>query len=154
MKRPGQYFRHGRLQGQHAAGAIAIKVYSCDQCEAQYRADQQPQGAKPAQCLACGCMAFITFPSITEAKQWAKLRLQERVGLISDLRRQVPLKLFAWTPAGQPYEVAAAVLDFSFIENGELVMADAKPKSGVDDLANLKFKIAAANGTPIRILTS
>ena len=166
MKRPGQYHRHARLQGQHAAGSLAIRTYVCSnpKCEVRHRPyggvcvcrDSRCDGGSgkmPKQCH-CGGIEFITFSSDTEALAWLLLRSQEKRGLISDLKRQVPLKLLAWTPAGQPYEVAVAVLDFSFIEDGKYILADAKPKSGVDDLANLKFKIAAANGTSIRIITS
>ena len=107
----------------------------------------------PRQCQ-CGSIEFLIFPSDTEAKAWLALRYREKVGLISNLQRQVRIDLMAWTPAGQPFRVGLAIFDFSFVEEGVLYHADAKPKSGVDDLADLKFKIAAANGVQIKILTS
>lgn len=164
MKRPQHFRRHARLQGQHEAGKLAIRTYVCTQCEVRHRPKDgmcichdvrclAGDGKMPVQCH-CGSIEFLTFPSDTEAKAYLTLRYHEKIGLISGLKRQVSVDLFAWTPAREPLKVAVAIFDFSFVRDGALIHADAKPKSGMDDLADLKFKLAAANGVQIEIITS
>lgn len=143
-----------RLNARHAAGARAIKVWSCNGCELHHRQDRQPDRKKPAQCMKCGRMDFTEFPSVTEANHWATLRFLEKNNLITDLRRQVWFDLLAYGPNGEAVKVARYVADYVYVENGKTIISDAKPKAGVDDLADLKMKIMAANGRPVKVVTS
>lgn len=63
----------------------------------------------------------LTFDSAHEARVWQELRLLERAGQITDLKRQVRF----------PFEVNSVkigtfVADFTYMENGALVVVDAK----------------------------
>jgi hypothetical protein len=135
--------RFGRLSGK-TVGRQAIHVWVCKGCETHHA------GTKPTQCQ-CGRLDFDYFGTRTEAIMWAQLRLQEKRGLISDLRRQTRHKLYAHGPEGQPVEVGVYVDDASYIENGVRVWVDHKPKSGMDPLAALKLDIMRAMGKPVTI---
>ena len=123
-----------------------MRVYVCRGCETHYKAD------KPAQCH-CGRMDFDTFSSTGEANMWAGLRLRERRGQISELRRQTRHALYACGPHGQPVQVGIYIDDASFIEDGKPVIVDHKPESGMDPLAALKLEIMKAMGKPVTIHT-
>jgi len=59
------------------------------------------------------------FDSKKEAQHWAELKLRERIGDISDLRRQVPYDLRCpvdWNPTGQAV-VATYIADFVFVDS-------------------------------------
>lgn len=62
------------------------------------------------------------FQSTKEARRWGELRLMEKNGLISDLKRQVPFSLHA----PNMVKVATYYADMTYIENGELVVEDVK----------------------------
>lgn len=136
----------GRLHGHHA-GALAIKVYVCTnpECEVHHRR------APPVQCV-CGGIQFDKFDSVTEANQWASLRMQERRGLISDLKRQVWFPLLAVGEQG-PVKVGSYVADFVYTQDEKVVIGDAKPDAGTDPVFDLKARWMAAMGKPITILT-
>ena len=58
------------------------------------------------------------FDSKKEAQHWAELKLRERIGDISNLRRQMPYDLRCpvdWNPAGQAV-VATYIADFVFVD--------------------------------------
>jgi hypothetical protein len=164
MKAPYRHVRHGRLNAQHAAGAMAIRCYVCDQCEVRHRPkdgvcichDPDCEAAKkntpPKQCR-CGGISFTSFPSDSEAKAWLGLRFLEKNKLISNLRRQVWFDLYAYGPEGQAVKVGNYVADFVYVERGVTIIGDAKPKAGTDDLADLKLKIMGAMGKPVKIIT-
>lgn len=164
MKPAYRHQRHGRLNAQHAAGAMAIRVYVCDQCEVRHRTKDgvcichDPKCAagkrntSPVQCR-CGSIAFTSFPSDTEAKAWLGLRFLEKNKLISNLRKQVWYDLLAYGPDGQAVKVGNYVADFVYVERGAEVIADAKPRAGTDDLADLKLKIMGAMGKPVKIIS-
>ena len=163
MKPAYLHKRHGRLNAQHAAGAMAIRVYVCEKCEIRHRPKDgvcichdrncaaKTRNTPPVQCR-CGSIAFTAFPSDTEAKAWLGLRFLEKNNLITELRRQVWFDLLVYGPDGQAVKVGAYVADFVYVEKGKTIIADAKPKSGTDDLADLKLKIMGAMGKPVKIL--
>jgi len=75
----------------------------------------------------------ITFDSKREAQYWAELKMRERAGDITELRRQVPFALFTAkaTISGSHvlYEVARYVSDFVYRDrNGVEHVVDAKGK--------------------------
>jgi len=55
----------------------------------------------------------VMFHSKGEANRWLDLKLMERAGEITDLRRQVPFKLLAWTPNG-PEQIGIYRSDFQY----------------------------------------
>jgi hypothetical protein len=63
----------------------------------------------------------IRFASRREGRRWSELRLLERAGQISDLKRQVTFPLDV---NGKP--VCRYVADATYRENGALVVEDAK----------------------------
>ena len=79
------------------------------------------------------------FDSLKESRRWTQLKLLERAGEISDLRRQVK---FVLIPAQREPDRAgkrggriqgkllerevAYIADFVYIENGEMIVEDAK----------------------------
>lgn len=128
-------------------------------CEARYKGikgEDNRWRCPVNQCQACGNIEFERFDSQTESDWWAKIRLQEKAGLITDLKRQVPFPLFACGPDGERIKVSTYVSDGCWfdIEKQEFVIGDAKPKKGVDDLADLKMKIMAANGRPVTVYST
>ena len=70
----------------------------------------------------------ITFDSAKEARRYAELRLMEKAGIISGLRRQVPYLLIpAQKRDGKTVERAVMYLaDFVYTENGAEVVEDVK----------------------------
>lgn len=137
----------GRLQSQHAAGARAFKVWVCRGCGLQHR----PQ---PSQCIKCGRLDFDRFDSLSEANRWAQLLLYEKLGKITELRRQVRYPLLAQSPEGHPVEVGVYVADYVYRRDGKEVREDRKPSAGIDDLARLKLKIMEAMGRPVTLTSS
>lgn len=70
----------------------------------------------------------ITFDSKKEASRWLELKLLERSGKISDLKRQVPIDLMGGkgpvkTKTGRKMKLT---FDFSYVENGLLILEDSK----------------------------
>lgn len=61
------------------------------------------------------------FDSKKEAARWHQLNLEQRAGLISNLRRQVPFEL---TVNGR--KVAKYVADFTYRRDGEAITEDVK----------------------------
>jgi hypothetical protein len=86
----------------------------------------------------------VAFDSKREAGRWVELRLLERAGRISGLRRQVRFPL---TVNGQL--VATYVADFVFEENGETVVEDAKGVCTRDYLLKRKL-MKAVHGVEVR----
>ena len=80
----------------------------------------------------------ITFDSKKEAMRYKHLKTFERVGLIQDLRLQVPYVLIDKTQYGR---VVKYVADFVYIEDGQTVVEDVK---GVKtDVYRLKKRLMA-----------
>jgi hypothetical protein len=63
------------------------------------------------------------FDSQKEYNRWCNLRLLERAGRISDLKRQVSYELI---PKQNGERACTYVADFVYLENGELVVEDCK----------------------------
>lgn len=63
------------------------------------------------------------FDSVKEFHRWGCLRLLERAGRISDLRRQVSFELI---PKQKGERACSYVADFVYYENGQLVVEDCK----------------------------
>ena len=67
----------------------------------------------------------ITFDSKREAERWCELRLMERGGLITELKRQVKVEL---VPKTDKYREVSYVADFVYRDKktGQVVYEDAK----------------------------
>ena len=63
------------------------------------------------------------FDSVKEYHRWGCLRLLERAGAISDLKRQVKYELIPRIGDERPCNYIA---DFTYMENGKLVVEDVK----------------------------
>ncbi len=74
----------------------------------------------------------ITFDSKREAVTYSRLKLREKAGEISELHYQMPFNLFApmlnSEVQGGSVVVAQYIADFTYQENGALVVVDAKGK--------------------------
>lgn len=104
---------------------------------------QQPKrnkyGAKPT--YADG----MRFHSKAEAERWQVLSLKQRMGLISDLTRQVEMPLVI-----NGTKIGKFTADFTYREAGELVVEDSK--GFYDTAARLRIKVAeACYGIKVRI---
>lgn len=65
----------------------------------------------------------ITFDSKREAARYTELKLMQRAGLISDLRRQVKFELI---PKQQGERAVSYIADFVYSEDGQTVVEDVK----------------------------
>ena len=63
------------------------------------------------------------FDSVKEFHRWGCLRLLERAGRITDLKRQVTFELI---PKQQGERACTYVADFTYYENGQYVVEDCK----------------------------
>lgn len=127
-----------KSEGKGLIARLAVAIYVCSGCGLWVGA------AKPAQCKACGRLDFMRFDSKAEAQRWAQLELLQAAGQISELKRQVRFPLHAaimdqQTPAIVAAKVADYVADFTYRENGRLVVEDAKG-SAITDVAALKLR--------------
>jgi hypothetical protein len=149
MKRPGGFRRIG---GDHI-GRLAIPVFQCNGCGAEYKA------SAPSQCLACGRLDFTKIDSGLEAARIAELRLRQRAGEIAELRTQVSFDLTTSdVNTGLEVVVARYVADATYLEAGALVIVDIKPRARdgkilIDPVSKLKHRWMAARGLPVTILT-
>lgn len=135
----------GRASGS-AVGKIAIKAYVCAGCGAQHRAQ------KPAQCISCGRMDFVSYDSVGEANRWAALEMMERAGLISELQRQIRFPLMAARADGMAAKVGEYIADFTYVEDGRQIIEDYK--GALTDVAALKLRWMTAMGLTVRISTA
>jgi hypothetical protein len=146
MARRHSWQRIGRLNGSDA-GRMARKVYICRGCGFWH------QDAKPKQCHICGRMDYDYFDSTGEAKRYATLELLQRAGEISDLRRQVPLKLLTIGRNGLAVQWGTFIVDAAYVENGEQVYEDFKPFNGMSPDSALKLRCLEAQGIRVRLHT-
>jgi len=68
------------------------------------------------------------FDSIAECTRWGKLVLLEKLGHISDLKRQVEFELIPRQRRddGKAERACKYIADFTYMENGKLVVEDKK----------------------------
>lgn len=87
----------------------------------------------------------IRFDSTRESKRWQELKLLEKAGVISDLKRQVTFRLDV---NGQ--HICRYIADMVYQENGLLIVEDVK---GVQtDVFKIKAKLMkAVHGIDVRI---
>lgn len=83
------------------------------------------------------------FDSKKEYRRYEELRLLERAGQISDLRRQVPFELVPRQIAnGKVVERAVKyIADFTYRENGQFVVEDVKSDATRTDAYKIKKKL-------------
>lgn len=65
----------------------------------------------------------ITFDSKKEGQRYAQLKLMEKSGYISNLKLQVPYQLI---PKQNGERAVKYIADFTYIENGRLIVEDTK----------------------------
>lgn len=80
------------------------------------------------------------FDSVKEYHRWGCLRLMERAGVISDLKRQVRFELI---PRIGEERACNYIADFTYLENGKLVVEDVKgyKKGAAYELFVIKRKL-------------
>jgi hypothetical protein len=142
-------FKNYDALSKYGGAPKPVWVCSRPDCETHHNQKQ-----KPETCLRCGGMAFDYFASTSEAQRWAALRLQEKVGVISGLRRQVSIPLMTTAPNGLAVQVATYRADFVYDRDGAHVIEDRKPRSGMDPLAELKIKWVEAQTGQSVLITS
>jgi hypothetical protein len=91
----------------------------------------------------------LKFDSKGEAAQWQTLKLRERAGEIHSLERQVRYPLSCGGKL-----ICHYIADFTYSEQGKLVVLDFKSEATMTDAFRLKAKLFEANyGFPITIMT-
>lgn len=80
----------------------------------------------------------ISFDSKAEAHRYAELRLLERAGEITELKRQVRFELVPKSAYGRALYYVA---DFTYIEHGEQVVEDVKSTATKTRLYQLKKRL-------------
>lgn len=94
----------------------------------------------------------IKFHSKLEGRRYINLKARANMGLIQNLRRQVPIVLQGRdgplrTPTGRPMQYLA---DFAYIEQGREIVEDAKGHQ--TDTSKMKLAILAAQGIVVRVV--
>ena len=91
----------------------------------------------------------IRFQSRAEARRWDELRMLEKAGEITDLKRQVPFPLYV-----KDTLIGRYVSDFRYYRDGQMVVEDVKGgRATQTDLFRWKAKhFAAQYGFPITII--
>lgn len=101
---------------------------------------------------SCGGLAFTVFDSTGEAGRWATLCLKEKIGRITDLKRQVRFDLMA-ARVLQGRTVASKVgvyiADYTYVEDGVFIIEDFK--GALTDVAAWKLRHMAAQGMPVKL---
>ena len=80
------------------------------------------------------------FDSKLEFRRWRELKLLERAGVITELRRQVRIPLIPQSKYGREI---AYVADFSYREDGKVVIEDTKSEATKTPLYRLKKRLVA-----------
>ena len=109
-----------------------VRVWACKSCGAYCKQ------SKPTICTTCGGKAFHYFASQAEFKRWAELKLQERAGLLDNLRCSVKYPLEV---NGQL--ICSYIADFVYDVDGRRVVEDVKPASTGDEGQHRIFKLKA-----------
>lgn len=94
----------------------------------------------------------ITFDSKREAQRWCDLKLMEKQGVISDLKRQVPFELQpAFYHKGKKQRAVIYKADFTYVQDGELIIEDVKSKITKNEkVYKLKKKMMLYKGYEIK----
>lgn len=100
----------------------------------------------------------ITFDSKREAERWSHLRLLERAGHISGLRRQVSFELappVKFEGAARAKPALRYFADFEYVENGARVVEDVKSPATVKKEAFVmkRHLMKSVHGIDVRITT-
>lgn len=105
-------------------------------------------GGKPRRFRNQPCVVDgVKFDSKHEARVWAELRYLERGGAITDLKRQVLFKLFAYG-----CNLGKFTVDFTWMEDGQLIVADAKSEITRKETAyRLRKRIFEAQYRPLTV---
>ena len=94
----------------------------------------------------------LVFHSKREAADWQYLKIRERAGEISDLRRQVKFELSAHSPNG-PVKLCTYIADFVFFDHAKNREVVADSKGCITALFKLKAKLMLANhGIAVELL--
>jgi hypothetical protein len=81
----------------------------------------------------------IRFDSKREAHRWLQLKLEEKAGRITNLRRQV-----AYGLAVNGEHICKYIADFTYVRDGETVVEDVKSPASRTDVYMLKRRLMAA----------
>lgn len=158
MPAPKRAWRGFSQQGGADIGRRAIVVYVCKHCGAWHeRPNSGATKGPPAQCINALCVwpigEFDRFDSKTEAQQWAKIKLREREGRITELRRQVRFPLLTVDErTGKPVKFADYVADFVYLDvaTGEVVIEDSKG-GAISPEAALKLRVMESSGRTVTL---
>lgn len=91
------------------------------------------------------------FDSQREYQRWLELKLMERAGVISNLRRQVRLPLGVKSSNGRE---RVLVVDFAYMDHGEQRYEDVKGSRDIETpVSKLKRDILRARGIEVEIRT-
>ena len=90
----------------------------------------------------------IRFDSKREAERYAELKLLERGGIIKDLKTQVRFELI---PKNKNGRAVYYVCDFTYTENGVLVVEDVKSQPTKTPVYRLKKRLMKGPRDDIRI---
>jgi hypothetical protein len=82
----------------------------------------------------------IKFASKKEATRYVQLKAFERVGIIKNLRLQVPFVIIAKSRYGRAIKYVA---DFVYDEDGQMVVEDVKSKATITPVYKLKKRLVA-----------
>ena len=148
-RRPGSHQFRSRVEGH----ARAKHVWICQPCNRWY--DQAPAKSRGTRrCTECG--GEVThFDSEVEARRWQVLRIRLAAGDISDLQHHPRIDLVAPGPGGLLVTIGRYEADPRYIEAGEQVWEDVKPKNirAIDPLADWKMRhFEAQTGIAVRIV--
>ena len=97
--------------------------------------------------------AGLTFDSKAEARRYGELQALERMGLISNLRRQVPIELVPGVKlwgAARARPAIRLVVDFCYQEQGATVWEDTKGMETPLSLAK-RHMAKALHGIDVRV---
>lgn len=82
----------------------------------------------------------MTFDSKLEHRRWCTLKMLAKLGKITDLKRQVEFVLIDKTKYGRKISYMA---DFTYIQDGKLIVEDTKSKATKTPLYRLKKRLMA-----------
>ena len=154
MTPPAQ--RRRKFSGRTSGANIPnIHVYICPACLSWYNSK------KPAQCRVCDSLTFIHLSSKAEAKRFGELMLEQRAGLVTDIKLQPRFSLSAYRwdmekaggfGEGELIKIGTYVADFQYSRSGATIIEDVK--GGADTpLSAWKRKHAEAQyGITIQIV--